>query len=416
MPLLHLAIVNGRHTVVQALIKAGADVDVRDQHDVSPLNLATRKHDIPTMKVLLAAKALANDGSLHEAAQSVNVEAIQLLLTNGHDPNFPSLRFGGRPALFELCYQGPSYLLTRQMTVQQKEKISRMAIEALIKGGALTKDRLPQAQNRSLLMHAMDSASPVMMTKAFLECGQFKYINRDFNLFMDGEYTYSATKYVEKGKCRGDNSQAESLIKFLKDSKAEDRYWKIDGAQPADMINPPKNILKAEEARKEAERLKRAEEEAIRRENDKQERELKAARRKMALEQEAENAKLEIADRAFKIKQAQEAKAHAAFVAKQNDQQRLREQKSSYELRQATSMSQLRDKEDSAKHNRSMKLVGEKRMLAQSHEALSFAYNQGMASGSGNGRRALGDVSGRGNQDMGRPGQRRLGFVEEVDE
>ena len=66
----------------------------------------------------------------------------------------------------------------------------------------MTKDRLPQAGNRSVLMHALDSANPHMMTRAFLECGQFKYINRDFNLFMDGEYTYSPTKYVEKARIR----------------------------------------------------------------------------------------------------------------------------------------------------------------------------------------------------------------------
>jgi len=215
-PLLHLAIENGRHSIVQALLKAGADVDLADETDVSPLSLATQKNDIASMEALLAAKALSNDGSLHDAARMVNADAIKLLLDNGHDPNFPCPRFEGRPPLFELCFQAPAYLLKTQWTTQQKENLVKKAIETLIKGGALTKDRLPQAGNRSVLMHALHSANPHMITRAFLECGQFKYINRDFNLFMDGEYTYSPTKYVEKGKCRGHNSQSQSLIKLLK--------------------------------------------------------------------------------------------------------------------------------------------------------------------------------------------------------
>src|SRR5271167_3752300 len=76
----------------------------------------------------------------------------------------------------------------------------------------------------------------------------------NFNLFTDGEYTYSPTKYVEKGKCRGDNSQAQSLIKLLKDFKAIDKYWKNEGPQPPDYENAPPHIVKAEEERKEAER------------------------------------------------------------------------------------------------------------------------------------------------------------------
>lgn len=422
-PLLHSAIENGRHSIVQALLKAGADVDLADETDVSPLSLATQKNDIASMEALLAAKALSNDGSLHDAARMVNADAIKLLLDNGHDPNFPCPRFEGRPPLFELCFQAPTYLLKTQWTTQQKEKLAKKAIETLIKGGALTKDRLPQAGNRSVLMHALDSANPHMMTRAFLECGQFKYINRDFNLFMDGEYTYSPTKYVEKGKCRGHNSQSQSLIKLLKDFKAEDRYWKIDGPQPPDMINPPEHIAKAEEERKDAERRKREEEEEIRREIEKQQRELAAARRKLALEQEAEQAKLDRENRAFQLRQAHEAKLHAAAIAKENDRLRVQETRNAHALKQAASMSQLRNDEDEARNRRSLKLIGEKKMLAQSQEALYFAYNKGVEDAAvPGGRRALGPSSTRSNLDLaGRAARLRIegafsNRIEEIDE
>lgn len=230
-PLLHLAIEDGRQSIVQALLKSGADVDEVDEDYISPLNVTARKNDIASMQVLIAANAQSNDGSLHEAARMVNTDAIKLLLDKGHDANHPCPRFEGRPPLFELCFQAPTHLLKTQMTTPQKITAAKRAIECLIKGGALTKDRLRQAGNRSLLMHALDSANPHMMTRAFLECGQFKHIDQPFNLFMDGEFTYSPTKYVEKGKCRGDNSQSQSLITILKEFNAQDRYWNIDGPQ-----------------------------------------------------------------------------------------------------------------------------------------------------------------------------------------
>ncbi|KAH9215048.1 hypothetical protein DL95DRAFT_523587 [Leptodontidium sp. 2 PMI_412] len=421
-PLLHLAIDHGRQPIVQALLNAGADVDAVDENFVSPLSLAARKNDLASMQALLAAKALSNDGSLHEAARTVNADAITLLLSNGHDPNFPCPRFEGRPPLFELCLQAPTHLLKTQLTTPQKITAAKKAIECLIKGGALTKDRLPQAGNRSVLMHALDSANPHMMTRAFLECGQFKYINRDFNLFMDGEYTYSPTKYIEKGKCRGDNSQSQSLITMLKDFNAQDRYWKINGPQPPDMVNPPEHIAKAEKERQDAERRKREEEEEIRREVDKQQRELAAARRKLALEQEAEQAKLDRENRAFQLRQAHDAKLHAAAIAKENDRLRIQEARNSHALKQAASMSQLRNEEDEARHRRSMKLIGEKKMLAQSQEALYFAYNKGVEDAVGpQGRRALGPSSSKSNVDLGRAARLRIegafpSRIEEIDE
>ena len=140
-PLLHLAIDHGRQSLVQALIRAGADVDAVDENYVSPLSLAAQKNDIASMQALLTAKALSNDGSLHEAARTVSTDAITLLLENGHDPNLPCPRFQGRPPLFELCFEAPAHLLKSQMTTPQKITAAKKAIECLIRGGALTKDR-----------------------------------------------------------------------------------------------------------------------------------------------------------------------------------------------------------------------------------------------------------------------------------
>ncbi|PMD32806.1 hypothetical protein L207DRAFT_590496 [Hyaloscypha variabilis F] len=421
VPLLHLAIDDGRHGIIQCLIEEGVDIDLPDENDISPLVLATQKNDITSMQALLAASASANDGSLHDAARMANADAIKLLLTHGHDPNFPCVRFEGRPPLFELCLNGPAHLKRIQATTQEKEQMVEKAIQALISGGAFTQDQLPQAGQRSLLFHALDSSNPYLMTKAFLKCRQYTHINMEFNLFTDGEYTYSPTKYVEKGKCRGDKTQTQSLIKLLKDCQAIDRYWKNEGPQPPDYENAPPHIVKAEEERKEAERRKRQEEEELRRRIEREQRELAEARRKLALEEEAAQAKAKREELAFRQRQAQEARIHAANIAKENDRLKLKEAKDAHALRQAASMSKLRNDENEAEHRRRLKLIGERKSLAASQEALHWAYNRGLEQGGAapigpGGRKALGMSAHRSNLDLGRRLQIEGARIEEIDE
>ncbi|CZT42621.1 uncharacterized protein RSE6_02551 [Rhynchosporium secalis] len=313
-PLLTIAVEHLRQSIVEALLKAGADVDEVDESDLTPLSLAAQKQDVANMQTLLAAKALSNNGSLHEATRTVNAEAIKLLLDFGHDPNFPCLRIEGRPPLFELSYRAPTCLLKTQLTSPQTVTAVKKTVDCLIKGGALTKDHLPQAGNHSLLMHALDSANPNMM------------------------------------------------------------------------------------------------------------RDQVAARRKLALEQEAEQARLDRENRAFQLRQAHDAKLHQATIAKENDRTRIQEARSAHALQQATSTSQLRSEEEEARHMRSIKLVGERKMLAQSQEALHFAYNMGRDDAAGlQGRKALGSSSSKNILDLGRAARLRIegGFpnrIEELDE
>jgi len=272
----------------------------------------------------------------------------------------------------------------------------------LIQGGALTGEQLRQAGNRSILIHALDSSSPHMMTKAFLECGQFKDINKDFNLFTDGEYTYSPTKYVEKGKCRGDNTQSQSLIKLLHNFHATDRYWKNNGPQPPDMINPPAHIALAEDERKAAAKRKQQEEEELRRRIEEQQREIDEQRRKIAIEQEAEQAKQDRKEKIFRQQQVHEQTIHVANIAKENDRLKIKEAWDSHALRQAASMSKLRNDENETEYKRRLKLLNEKKSLAQSEVALGWAYNMGLqdASGSGGNQRALGSSWSKSNLDL----------------
>lgn len=403
-PLVHLAIESGRHRIVECLIDAGADIDLADENNITPLNLATLKNDKTSMQALINASVSPNDGSLHDAARMVNADAVNLLLQSGHDANFPSLRHDGRPPLFELCLQAPAYFQQSPETAQQKEKQAKKAIQTLIQGGAFTNEQLPQAGNRSILIHALDSLNPYMMSKAFLECGQYNYINEDFNLFTDGKYTYSPTKYVEKGKCRGSNVQTQSLVRLLSSFNAVHRYWKNEGPQPDDMENPPLEIELAEKERKAVADRKRKEEEELRRKIEEQQREIDEQRRKIAMEQEIAQAKQKREDMIFRQRQAHDQAVHAANIAKENDRLKIQQAKDAQALSQKAAASRLRNDENEAEHRRKMKLINERKSLAQSELALGWAYNKGLedASGSGSNRRALGPNPSRSNLDLSR--------------
>lgn len=400
-----------------------------DENGLSALNIAVQKKDITSIEALLDPSLEdgvdPQDGSLHDAARMVNTDILKFLLDHGYDPNYECARFEGRPPLFELCLNAPAYLQgTQRTTTQEKERLLKKAINALIGAGALTKDRLARADNRSLLIHALDSADPHMMAKAFLECGQSSYIRNKFNLFMDGEYTYSPTMYVEKGKCRGNSSQSESLSKILKDLGGLDRYWKIHGPQPADMVNPPDDIEATEKARRDAAERRTREEEERRRDRERQDRELEDERRKLAIEQEIASAKSEREERNFRMRQLQDKRLHEASIAKQNDQLAVCEARDRHALMQAKSMSQLRDEEDEAKTKRGMKLLGAQKAMFQSQEALNRAFNMGVEQGgygSAGGRRTLGPSSGKSNLDLGLARRLRIEqadnrIVEEVED
>jgi hypothetical protein len=165
--------------------------------------------------------------------------------------------------------------------------------------------------------------------------------------------------------------------------------------------------VKAEEERKEAERRKKQEEEELRRRIEKEQRELAEARRKLAMEEEAAQAKAKREERAFRQRQAQEARIHDMNIAKENDRLKLKEAKDAHALKQAASMSQLRNDENKS--------------LAQSQEALHWAYTKGLEQGGAGpvgpgGRKALGMSGYKSNLDLGRRLQIEGSRIEEIDE
>ncbi|KAI1931820.1 hypothetical protein LOZ65_001072 [Ophidiomyces ophidiicola] len=90
--------------VVLMLIQHGSDPSGCDKTGQTALLYACKNNQIQIMRHLLSAGATANDGSLHESSQGLNVEAIKLLISYGHNPNLPSMLHDGRSPLATLCF------------------------------------------------------------------------------------------------------------------------------------------------------------------------------------------------------------------------------------------------------------------------------------------------------------------------
>jgi hypothetical protein len=253
---LMLAIQNRRHDLVKTLILAGAEVDVTDATGNTPMTMATHiGGDLSTsiMSSILAADPSINDGSLHNAARDLNLKAMQVLVEYGHDVDFPSTLHGGRSALGELClnaaHAGP-------LTAAQEKQMEK-AMAFLISNDT---DHTIQSDGKSVLLLALNSADPVPTTRALLKVGAWKHVNKPYNHYTDGIYTYSATQYIARVLPCSDDLRPQ-LLTLLKSNRAIDVYYANDGPQPEGAVNLPPELLRAE-------RERRAREERIAKENE----------------------------------------------------------------------------------------------------------------------------------------------------
>jgi hypothetical protein len=228
-----LSIVNQRPEILEKLISKGAKVTIPDSNGVTPLALASQLGNSIVMGHLLRADAAIDDGSLHDAARELRCDAMRVLIKYHHDVDFPSDRHEGRSALAELCFKaidnGPRPELEE-------------AVECLIANGADIRLRCMGA--KTIFHYALDSSDPLSIIRVLLKI-LWKVINEDCYLYTDGQYTYSLTKYIEKGHSSGPRVQREEIIKLLKKKRAVDRFWanSINGPQPVDICGAPQHIM-----------------------------------------------------------------------------------------------------------------------------------------------------------------------------
>ncbi|KAK3400236.1 hypothetical protein B0T20DRAFT_180363 [Sordaria brevicollis] len=432
---LMVAIEHRRLDLVKALLLAGADADVVDAEENTPMSLATSiGGDIGTdmMTLLLVAdpQAAINDGSLHNAARKLNLEAVQRLIQHGHDPDFPSVVHGGRSALGELCLNAAE---AGPLSASQEKKMEKVIAE-LIKSGTNLAEK--QADGKSVLHLALHSTDPLPITRALLKAGVWKTINSADHQWTDGVYTYSPTQYLVR-VIPPNSRDRTALLELLRSYRCRDVYYANDGPQPEGAVNLPPELLRAErERRARAERIAKETEEhqiaiartkeiasmqnkifqaraeledsRIRRQRDE---EIEAVRSRQAVEEEGFAAELarRKAEREASMKHERQlleaglTRARLVSEAELEMEERKQGQTKQWEaqrLQAAKQLSEVRVQErremeriEAASDARMVKRLGEHKKLVESQERLARSLNGAVPAGA-NGRRQVGYITG----------------------
>ena len=238
MTALMLAASEGRRELVSTLLERGADADARDEWNKSALFYASGSASGESMVKALAPRTLKNDGSLHEAARELNIEAVRTLIDHGHDPNYPSRLHGGRNALGELC-------LNATVTTSIERTKLRQLLYLLLSNGAKPKFR---ARNeRSAVILALDNAySALPVTDALLETEVWQELNDEAHVYCDaasGLY-YSPYSYVDLIAAPARASVKPALLELLRDKACLPVYYSQSPLQPVGAVGIPTRIAK----------------------------------------------------------------------------------------------------------------------------------------------------------------------------
>ncbi|KEY66296.1 hypothetical protein S7711_02759 [Stachybotrys chartarum IBT 7711] len=241
---LMLAVQERRPDVVKMLLLDGAEVDVLDHQGRTPLSLATQiggNIAIQMLGSLLAAEPSKDDGSLHNAARELNLPAVRVLVQAGHDPDFPSPLHDGRSALAEVCRHGSD---DREMNAEREREMQKV-MAFLVDSGS---DLSIKSNGKSLLHLCFDAQNPVTTTRIFLKTGMWKHINKAFNRYSDGDYTYSPTMYLLR--VSKNSAVRDELLTLLRANRAIDVYYANEGPQPEGAVGLPEDMEIQERARK----------------------------------------------------------------------------------------------------------------------------------------------------------------------
>ncbi|KAG6322570.1 hypothetical protein E4U22_008441 [Claviceps purpurea] len=241
---LMLAIKTRRPDLVKLLLLEGAEVDVLDYKERTPLSMATSiGGDVSEQMVslLLAAAPPRDDGSLQNAARDLNLPVVKVLVGSGHDPDFPSPLHEGRSALAELCLHGSD----NTELVAERERAMQKVMTFLIDSKS---DLSIKSNGKSLLELCFEAADPLATTRSLLKSGMWKHVNKPFSHHTANGYVYSPTMYIKKILPKTDVSA--SLLSILQSSRAHDVYYALSGPQPSDAVGLPEDLALQERQRK----------------------------------------------------------------------------------------------------------------------------------------------------------------------
>ncbi|KAF2803492.1 ankyrin [Mytilinidion resinicola] len=234
---LTLAAREARPEIVADLLARGAEPSFRDNSNRSVLFYASSKPVTSIVKSLCEAKALRDDGSLHEAACSLQLSNASLLLEHDHKPNFPSRLHGGRSALGQLC-------LGVEVTNSDQRTKLRQMIRLLLDAGANAKFRA--RDKKSVVILALDNPHhAVEVTDALLETEVWEDLNDDKHLYHDDAgYCYSPLKYAELMPRPGRDPQKRELMEVLIDKACVPKFYAEEGEQPAGAVGLPAHLAR----------------------------------------------------------------------------------------------------------------------------------------------------------------------------
>jgi hypothetical protein len=243
---LMLAAREGRHGIIASLLERGPDVDARDVWNKSALFYASGSLSGEAVVKVLAPHSAGNDGSIHESARELSVDAIKVLLEHGHDPNYPSRLHEGRNALGELC-------LNATVTSPLHRSRLRQVIRLLLSNGAIAKFRARNEKSSVIL--ALDNAySALPIADTLLETDVWKDLNDEAHMYHDASsgLHYSPYSYVDLIPTPSRTPPLRTaLLSLLRDKACAPVYYSSTALQPVGATGIPPSISKLVDKQKE---------------------------------------------------------------------------------------------------------------------------------------------------------------------
>ena len=272
-----IAASSSQPALVLLLLEAGARAATEDHLRRTPLYYASSEGCLESMRHLLNYNAELEDESLQIAARSTHADAVNLLLDHGASVDYPGvISCEGRTPMGEICRRTDP----EEDPARLKETLRELA----------KRKPNPQrlASGKSLVFLALDNDKAIIMIRILLAVWPYlrNHLNSDFNIYRrEGGFCYSPTTYVRHFKCllpphlrdvdsehrccQLHDCQAPALENLLRDHGCLDRFWNDRGGakQPRGACGEPSHIV---EAQREAERLRRRQQEQARLEAEEQ--------------------------------------------------------------------------------------------------------------------------------------------------
>ncbi|RAR03762.1 ankyrin repeat-containing protein [Stemphylium lycopersici] len=348
---LMLAAREGRHGIVGLLLERGADIDARDLWNKSALFYASGSLSGEGVVKALAPHASSNDGSIHEAARELSVEAVKTLIEHGHDVNYPSRLHGGRNSLGELCLKA---------TISSPIHRSRLrqVLRLLLSHAANPSFR---ARNeKSCVLLALDNAySALPITESLLETDIWKDINDTAHIYHDtsSNLHYSPYSYVDLLSTPSRAQIRTALLDLLRDKACKPVYYSSSALQPVGATGLPPSIAQLVDLQKTHDLTLRHEKEKfeelrsmqetshkdiLRRKTETLDAELalqtKATSTHTALEQQKHDFEVQRLREAERVRRAEKANWHALLMEQERDAAARRQSVEERKVRDAVSV------------------------------------------------------------------------------